>query len=78
MMIVGGTLPSMSLGSTSVLSIARRTVSSHAVTPLPVTSFLATIVPSGATLTSTVAAGLPAIVVVRTMFGLTRALMRPA
>ena len=78
MTIVGGTRPSTSLGSTSVLSIARSTVSSHAGEPLLVTSFLPTIVPSGATLTSTVAAGLPATVAVRTMFGLTRALIRPA
>jgi hypothetical protein len=77
MMIVGGTLPSMSLGSTSVLSIARRTVSSHAVAPLLVTSFLDDRA-VGRDPTSTVAAGLPAIVAVRTMFGLTRALMRPA
>ena len=59
-MIVGGTRPSTSFGSTSVLSIARSTVSSQAGEPLLVTSFLPTIVPSGATFTSTVADGLPA------------------
>ena len=42
------------------------------------TSFLPTIVPSGATRTSTVADGLPSSAAVRTMFGLMRALIRPA
>ena len=42
------------------------------------TSLRPMIVPSGATRTSTVASGLPTTAAVRTMFGLMRALMRPA
>ena len=56
---IGGTRPSTSRGSTSVLSIARSTVSSQSVEPLLLASLRPTMVPSGATRTSTVASGLP-------------------
>ena len=48
-----GTRPSTSFGSTSVLSIARSTVSSHTAEPLLLTSLRPTMVPSGASRTST-------------------------
>ena len=76
--IDGGTRPSTSRGRISVLSIARSTVSSQAGEPLLLVSLRLTIVPSGASRTSTVASGLPATLPVRTMFGLIRALIRPA
>jgi hypothetical protein len=76
--IVEGTRPSTSRGSVSVRSIARSTASSHSRTPLERTSRRPTIVPSGAARTSTSATGLPSIVSGKTMFGLMRALMRPA
>ena len=58
--IDGGTRPSTSRGRTSVLSIARSTVSSQTAEPLLLVSFRLTMVPSGASRTSTVASGLPA------------------
>ena len=60
------------------MSSARRTASSQALTPLDLTSRMPTIVPSGDRRTSTSAAGLPGTSSVNTMFGFTRARIRPA
>jgi hypothetical protein len=76
--MAGGTRPSVSRGSTSVLSIARSTASSQAGTPLDCVSRRPMMRPSGATRTSTLASGLPLTSSEKTMLGLMRALMRPA
>src|SRR6218665_466330 len=73
----GGTRPSTSRGSVSVLSSARSTASSQALLVLGCSSRLPTMVPSGDRRTSTSARGLPAMASGYTMFGLTLALTLP-
>ncbi len=76
--IVAGTRPSTSLGSTSALSIARSTASSYSAWPVDLTMRRPVILPSGAHFTSTVTSALSGTSLVSTMLGLMRARMRPA
>ena len=73
-----GTRPSSSRGSTSVRSIARSTASSHSLLPLRLDQAAPTIVPSARSAPRPRRSGLPAELSVNKMFGLTRAMMRPA